>query len=155
VNAPPPQGAGFVVQDSSSVPSKAGHISTAIQAGNDMAPWTTSSQPNGEFLLKWVSPNNKDCVFGGVDSVGKDYYKERSRRPSGFVVLVGTQVHRQADHDLGRFSIMGSAKVAHVHSRRRGVRVHADQPRMFRKTCDLQCQEPALCTMRICLRFRT
>jgi hypothetical protein len=32
---------------------------TAIQAGNDMAPWTTSSQPNGEFLLKWVSPNNK------------------------------------------------------------------------------------------------
>jgi hypothetical protein len=32
---------------------------TAIHAGNDMAPWTTSAQPNGEFLLKWVSPNNK------------------------------------------------------------------------------------------------
>ncbi len=48
---------------------------TAIQAGNDMAPWTNSSQPNGEFLLKRVSPNNKDCVFGGVDSVGKGYYK--------------------------------------------------------------------------------
>jgi Putative beta-barrel porin-2, OmpL-like. bbp2 len=48
---------------------------TAIQAGNDMAPWTTSSQPNVEFLLKWVSPNNKDMLFGGVDSVGKGYYK--------------------------------------------------------------------------------
>ena len=40
-----------------------------------MAPWTTSSQPNGEFLLKWVSRNNKDILFGGVDSVGKGYYK--------------------------------------------------------------------------------
>jgi hypothetical protein len=50
-------------------------VMTAIQAGNDMAPWTTSSQPNGEFLIKWVSPNNKDVIFGGVDSVGKGYYK--------------------------------------------------------------------------------
>ncbi len=48
---------------------------TAIQAGNDMAPWTDSSQPNGEFLLKWVSRNNRDVLFGGVDSVGKGYYK--------------------------------------------------------------------------------
>jgi hypothetical protein len=48
---------------------------TAIHAGNDMAPWTTSSQPNGEFLIKWVSPNNKDILFEGVDSVGKGYYK--------------------------------------------------------------------------------
>ena len=40
-----------------------------------MAPWTTSSQPNGEFLIKWVSRNNKDVIFGGVDSVGKGYYK--------------------------------------------------------------------------------
>lgn len=49
---------------------------TAIQAGNDMAPFTGSSQPNGEFLLKWVSRNNKDVLFGGVDSVGKGYYKD-------------------------------------------------------------------------------
>jgi hypothetical protein len=48
---------------------------TAIHAGNDMAPWTTSSQPNGEFLLKWVLPNNKDMFFGGVDSIGKGYYR--------------------------------------------------------------------------------
>jgi hypothetical protein len=48
---------------------------SAIHAGNDMAPWTTSSQPNGEFLLKWVSPNNKDILFGGVDSIGRGQYK--------------------------------------------------------------------------------
>lgn len=49
---------------------------TAIQAGNDMAPWVDSAQPNGEFLLKWVSRNNNDVLFGGVDSVGKGYYKD-------------------------------------------------------------------------------
>jgi hypothetical protein len=48
---------------------------TAIHAGNDMAPWTTSSQPNGEFLLKWVSPSNNDVLFGGVDSIGRGEYK--------------------------------------------------------------------------------
>jgi hypothetical protein len=51
------------------------YFMTAIHAGNDMAPWTTSSQPNGEFLVKWISPSNKDVLFGGIDSVGKGYYK--------------------------------------------------------------------------------
>ncbi len=43
-------------------------------AGNDMAPWTKSSQPNGEILIRWVAPNNKDSLWGGVDSIGKGYY---------------------------------------------------------------------------------
>jgi Putative beta-barrel porin-2, OmpL-like. bbp2 len=46
-----------------------------IHAGNDMAPWTTSSQVNGELLVKWVSKNNKDSLFGGIDSLGHGYYK--------------------------------------------------------------------------------
>jgi Putative beta-barrel porin-2, OmpL-like. bbp2 len=45
-----------------------------VHAGNDMAPWTTSSQPNGEFLLRWVSKSGNDSLFGGVDSVGKGQY---------------------------------------------------------------------------------
>ncbi len=49
-------------------------LQLGVHAGNDMAPWTTSSQPNGEFLLKWVSPSGNDSLFGGVDSVGKGYY---------------------------------------------------------------------------------
>jgi hypothetical protein len=52
-------------------------IMTAVHAGNDMAPWTASSQPNGEFLLKWVAPNNKDILFGGVDSIGHGYYRHQ------------------------------------------------------------------------------
>jgi hypothetical protein len=45
-----------------------------VHAGNDMAPWTKSSQANGEILVKWVSKNNKDSIFGGLDSIGKGYY---------------------------------------------------------------------------------
>ena len=46
-----------------------------MHAGNDMAPWTTSSQPNGEILVKWVSKSGNDCLFGGVDSIGHGYFK--------------------------------------------------------------------------------
>jgi Putative beta-barrel porin-2, OmpL-like. bbp2 len=49
-------------------------LQLGAQAGNDMAPWTTSSQPNGEFLVKWVSKSGRDSLFGGVDSVGKGQY---------------------------------------------------------------------------------
>jgi hypothetical protein len=45
-----------------------------VQAGNDMAPWTAAAQPNGEFLLKWVSDSGRNSLFGGVDSIGKGYY---------------------------------------------------------------------------------
>ena len=36
--------------------------------------------------------NNKDIFFGGVDSIGKGYYKNRPRRPPGVVAPVGAQV---------------------------------------------------------------
>ena len=45
-----------------------------VHAGNDMAPWTKSSQPNGEILMRYVFKNNKDSIFGGVDSIGKGYF---------------------------------------------------------------------------------
>ncbi len=50
-------------------------VQFGVHAGNDMAPWTTSSQVNGEVLVKWVAPNNKDSLYGGLDSIGHGYYK--------------------------------------------------------------------------------
>ena len=47
-----------------------------VQAGNDMAPWVDSAQPNGEFLLKYVTNSGNDAFFGGVNSVGRGYYKD-------------------------------------------------------------------------------
>lgn len=38
-------------------------------AGSDMAPWTSSSRPNGLFLVKWASRDNKDVLFG-LASIG-------------------------------------------------------------------------------------
>jgi hypothetical protein len=51
------------------------HMMLGVHAGNDMAPWTTSSQPNGEILLKWVSDTGNNSLFGGLDSIGHGYYK--------------------------------------------------------------------------------
>jgi hypothetical protein len=49
-------------------------LQMGAHAGNDMAPWTTSSQANGLFLLKWVAPSGNDSLWGGLDSIGKGYY---------------------------------------------------------------------------------
>ena len=51
-------------------------IMYGVHGGNDMALWTKSTQPNGEILLKWVAKNNKDSLFGGLDSIGKGYYSK-------------------------------------------------------------------------------
>jgi hypothetical protein len=49
-------------------------LQLGIHGGNDMAPWTSSSQINGEVLLKWVSKSGNDALFGGIDSFGKGEY---------------------------------------------------------------------------------
>jgi Putative beta-barrel porin-2, OmpL-like. bbp2 len=51
------------------------HILGGVHAGGDMAPWTTSSQPNGMLMLKWVSTSGNDSLFGGVESIGHGYFK--------------------------------------------------------------------------------
>ena len=46
-----------------------------VHAGGDMAPWTTSSQPNGMLMLRWVSSEGNDSLYGGVESIGHGYFK--------------------------------------------------------------------------------
>jgi hypothetical protein len=65
-----------------------------VQAGNDMAPWTAGAQPNGVFLLKWVSERGNDSIFGGVDSIGKGYY---SHGHDDLQVIALTWGHRFTD----------------------------------------------------------
>jgi Putative beta-barrel porin-2, OmpL-like. bbp2 len=69
-------------------------LTLGVHAGNDMAPWTKSSQANGEILLKWVSKDAKDSVYGGVDSIGKGYY---SNNHDDLQVLAGTWAHKFTD----------------------------------------------------------
>ena len=46
-----------------------------VHGGNDMALWTTSTQVNGEVLLKYITDSGNDSFWGGIDSVGKGYFK--------------------------------------------------------------------------------
>jgi hypothetical protein len=39
-------------------------------AGNENTPWSGRASLNGEFLLGWAAANNKDTLWGGVDSIG-------------------------------------------------------------------------------------
>jgi Putative beta-barrel porin-2, OmpL-like. bbp2 len=69
-------------------------LTIGAHAGNDMAPWTTSSQANGEILLKYVPENGKDCFYGGLDSIGHGYYQNGH---DDLQVLAGTWTHKFTD----------------------------------------------------------
>ncbi|RAJ73749.1 putative OmpL-like beta-barrel porin-2 [Chitinophaga dinghuensis] len=44
--------------------------------GNDMAPWSSSSSLNGMAMVRWVSHNNRNSIYGGINSLGKGEYKD-------------------------------------------------------------------------------
>jgi hypothetical protein len=46
-----------------------------VHAGNDMAPWTNSAAPNGQFLVRWVSGDNCDSIWGGIASMGDGKFR--------------------------------------------------------------------------------
>lgn len=42
--------------------------------GNDVAPWSNSSNLNGMLMARWVAKNNNNSLYGGITSIGKGYY---------------------------------------------------------------------------------
>jgi len=50
-------------------------IELGIHAGNDMSPLCNSAQPNGLAMIRWVSKNNLESVYGGINSIGSGQYK--------------------------------------------------------------------------------
>ena len=46
-----------------------------IHGGNDMSPFSNSSQVNGLGMIRWVSKNNRESIYGGLNSLGKGQYK--------------------------------------------------------------------------------
>ncbi|MEI9918442.1 MAG: outer membrane beta-barrel protein [Bacteroidota bacterium] len=46
-----------------------------VQGGNDMAFWTNSSRINGGLMARWVSKNNNNSIYGGINSLGKGQYR--------------------------------------------------------------------------------
>jgi hypothetical protein len=42
--------------------------------GNDMAPWANSARLNGLLMFRWVSKNNNNSLYGGINSLGSGNY---------------------------------------------------------------------------------
>jgi hypothetical protein len=45
--------------------------------GNDMAPWSKSAQLNGLLMARWVSKNNNNSLYGGINSLGSGHYTDQ------------------------------------------------------------------------------
>ncbi len=50
-------------------------VQGGVHAGNDIAPWDKAAIPSGEFFVRWVSKNNNDSVYAGVDSINNGRYR--------------------------------------------------------------------------------
>ncbi|MET4139120.1 outer membrane beta-barrel protein [Pedobacter sp. UYP1] len=60
-------------------------------AGNDMAPWSNSASLNGLLMARWVSADNNNSLFGGINSLGSGKYKNNH---DNLQMLVATWGHR-------------------------------------------------------------
>jgi hypothetical protein len=89
-----------------------------------MAPWTAAAQPNGEFLLKWVSDSGNNSLFGGLDSIGKGYY---SHGHDDLQVLALTWGHKFND----RFHTLTESYYIWERNARRGGTVTYGPPQPF------------------------
>ena len=77
-----------------------------VHAGNDMAPWTTSSQPNGEILLRWVAQEQQGLALRRRRLDRQGLLQGRPRRPPGLRLHLEPQVQRQVhDHDRAVFHL--------------------------------------------------
>lgn len=66
-------------------------IELGIHAGNDVAPWSNSANVNGLAMVRWVSHNNNNSIYGGINSLGSGEY---SHEHDNLQMLVATWGHR-------------------------------------------------------------
>ena len=50
-------------------------VQFGVHAGDDIAPWNAAAQPTGMLMLRWVSRNNNDSLWGGIDSINAGRFK--------------------------------------------------------------------------------
>ena len=52
-------------------------LEAGLHAGNDMAPWSHSAQLNGLLMARWVSRDNNNSIYGGINSLGNGDYTQQ------------------------------------------------------------------------------
>lgn len=45
------------------------NVMFGFNGGGDTAPWTNSTVPTGQCLVRWVSKSNKDSLYGGINTI--------------------------------------------------------------------------------------
>lgn len=81
-------------------------VDVGVHGGNDMAVWSNSAQPNGHFMVKWLSQDNKDTIWLGANSVGRGKY---TNGHDNLQHMVGVWSHRFND----TFHMMSEAYYAY------------------------------------------
>ena len=66
-------------------------LELGAHAGNDMAPWSNSAQLNGLLMARWVSKNNNNSIYGGINSLGKGDY---TNQHDNLQMVVATWGHK-------------------------------------------------------------
>jgi hypothetical protein len=66
-------------------------LEVGLHAGNDMAPWSSSAQLNGLLMARWVSHDNNNSLYGGINSLGNGDY---TRNHDNLQMVVATWGHK-------------------------------------------------------------
>jgi len=67
-------------------------IEFAIHGGNDMSVWSNSSSPNGQAFVRWVSKNNNDGIWVGINSFGPNW--KYTNNHDDLQMVAGTWGHK-------------------------------------------------------------
>jgi hypothetical protein len=51
-------------------------LEVGIHGGNDVALWSKAASVNGLLMARWVSNDNNDSVYGGINALGAGNYKD-------------------------------------------------------------------------------
>lgn len=51
-------------------------LEAGIHGGNDVAPWSKAASVNGLLMARWVSDDNNDSIYGGINALGAGKYKD-------------------------------------------------------------------------------
>ncbi|WP_299291564.1 outer membrane beta-barrel protein [uncultured Mucilaginibacter sp.] len=66
-------------------------LEAGIHGGNDVAVWSNAASVNGLLMARWVSNNNNNSVYAGINSLGAGKYKDNH---DDLQMVVATWGHR-------------------------------------------------------------
>ena len=66
-------------------------LELGIHAGNDVAPWTKPASVNGLLMARWVSSDNNNSIYGGINALGAGRYNHNH---DDLQMVVATWGHR-------------------------------------------------------------